>query len=456
MAFTTPRITENQTVRIERSQEPILLKKWPQYPTTPLERALLIITIVLIPLEDHIPAIAGRSIIFLLFGVLGLYVFFNRPKVLSKICRHPLFLIGYIFLVLSFLIESLHPYADYQELIRVGQMLGGAIFVASLCRDRWALRTCMYGYLLVGLWMSVLLFLTAYGALQGVTATNFQEATVIRAKVFHDNPLQANLNRMAFFTAQGAVVALVLTLTAHSSFQRNLFFGITALCLIATFLPLSRSGIAIVIISCTVITFIYGLTYGGKYFNRFVKTVLLVISLGTVILMWVPDAVFSRLTFSTHIQEGEKMEARARIYTAALEHLPEYITTGVGTGNYWGPWGRQSKFAGKDGVYGAHNGFIQVTIYWGFLSLLALCGMIYQAYRCLPKRYSTDTLSLYLVGINLSLFLYLMVTHVLAFKGFSLGLGMLVGAHRWIWPQGTTHRISRFRKRIFPQRKYSV
>jgi hypothetical protein len=134
------------------------------------------------------------------------------------------------------------------------------------------------------------------------------------------------------------------------------------------------------------------------------------------------------MAYSTEVHGG-KMEGRARVYTAAIEHLPEYLGSGVGVGNFWGPWGKRSSFGGL----GAHNGFIQVTIYWGLAGLLALAAVIWQAYRCLPANCGKDVIGLCLAGTAVSLFMMLLITHNLYIKEFSLGLGMLVGAQRWVW-----------------------
>ena len=67
-----------------------------RYPTTTLDRLLLMGTIILLPLEDHLPSIAGFSVLFLLFGVLGLYNVLFRLRALSKISSHPVFLTAYL------------------------------------------------------------------------------------------------------------------------------------------------------------------------------------------------------------------------------------------------------------------------------------------------------------------------------------------------------------------------
>jgi O-Antigen ligase len=411
-----------------------------QYRTTATERFLLIATIVLLPLENHIPSVAGFSIMWIMFAILGGYVFLNRLRALNKISMHPVFWTAYILLIVVFSIESLHPNPSHSEAFRIAQMVAAAVFVASLCRDRLALRAAMYGYIIAGVWLSILIFLTSYGALGGATATDFQEASRIRGDIMKDIPLQANLNVMTAFIAQGAVVALAWGLAAHTPLHRYLFLGTALFCLIATFVPMSRSGAAAAIVSSAVVIAASGARLG--------KTIVVAGVIGASVLIWVPGAVWSRMTFSTQEHHG-KMEARAAFYTAAVEHFPDYITTGVGAGNFWGPWGMRSGFAGKNGVYGAHNGFFQVTIYWGLAGLLALIALVWQAYRYLPRPFRNDMLALCLLGISVSLLTRLMATHNLYAKDFSLGLGLLVGASRWIDPKGivqsTLHQPRRLR-----------
>jgi hypothetical protein len=40
----------------------------------------------------------------------------------------------------------------------------------------------------------------------------------------------------------------------------------------------------------------------------------------------------------------------------------------------------------------------------------------------------------------------------LEFKGFSLGLGILVGAHHWIWPAGETRFLGSMVRKILAER----
>jgi hypothetical protein len=395
-------------------------------PTTRFERILLIAITALIPLENNLPVIAGFSSIFFIFALLAIYVICNRKNAFARVWLHPVFLVAYAMLLFCSVDEVFHPDPSYSQMFQITQMFAGAMLIASICRDHRALLAGIYGYVLAGFWMSLYLFLTVYGALSGTTATGFTEASHIREGAFSGVSLETNLNAMAIVAAQGAIVALALALKALSLRQRYLFTGLAALCLVGSFLPFSRSGVVIVALSCGAVLLAYGAS---------ARVVLLGFVLGIGTLVAVPDAVFARLTYSTEV-EGGKMEARAKVYTAAVENLPEYFLGGVGTGNFYGEWGRNTGwyFEEYESVIGPHNCYIAMTVYWGVGGLVIFMCLLWQAYRCVPRRLDKDVLALALIGLSTSLLLLTFVSHILYNKMFSVGLGLLVGSQRWVWP----------------------
>jgi len=407
------------------------------YATTRLEQFLLMLTIMLLPLQysDVLNAYSPFPtfpVMFILFALSGAYILLNRPGMLAKTWEHPVFLTTYAFLCLSFLLESVHSYASYEELFRIGQMIAGAVIVATLCRDRRAFRAAIYGYIIVGILLSIFLFSTAYSTLRAATVTDFTQASLLRGEAFSDNPLEADLNGMAFVCGQGAVAALALALSAVVPRRRYLFLGISLFCFVGAFLPLSRSGAVIVLASAATVTFVSKVRFG--------KMLLVACVFAVGIMVLIPDAVWMRMTFSTEVHDG-KQEGRARIYTAFFEHISDYGMTGVGAGNYVKSWAVANGFARRSRLLGAHNSFFQVMIYWGWLGLLALVAVVWQAYRHLPKQRG-DAMVSFLFGITVSLLLLMQVMHNLYAKEFSLGLGFLVAANHWVWPTGMrAHRI---------------
>ena len=410
----------------------------PQSRTTWTERFLLVTTIILLPLQAHIPSVAGISVMFLIFAALAAYIIVNRPHILGKTWCHPVFIAAYAFIGVSALLEFSSPLSEYQDISRFGHMIGGAVCVAALCRDRSALTACLYGYIVAALWVSVVLYLTSYGTLRGATATDFSEGAQVRARTFADNPVQGDLNGMAIVCAQGAVVAFALSLSSRLKHRRGLMLGIATFCLIGAFLPMSRGGAVVSLLSFAAVLYTHGVRHG--------KALVLACMLGLCVYVLVPDAVWSRMMFSTEVRHG-RMESRVEMYTVALQHFPDYFISGVGAGNYFNKWGYQNGFAIRSYkigliVGGTHNSFLQVVINWGLIGLLAFLAVIWQAYRCLPKKiYAKDGLALGILGISVGLALYLLQFHNFYNKDLSLGLGILVGARHWIWPAGIVSAV---------------
>lgn len=418
--------------------------------TTRIEQFLLLISMVLMPLQDYVPAVAGMSIMFFIYSALAAYVIVMCPRTLGKIWYHPVFIAAYAFIVVSALLEYSSPLPKYEDIIRFAQMVGGAMCVAVLCRDRLALNASLYGYIATAVWVSVVLFSTGYEALQGMEAEDFNQASKLRGQAFGDKPVGANINGLAFICAQGAIVAFALSLSDRFKHLRIPLSGVASFCLIGSFLPMSRGAAAVSLVSFAVVLYAYGF--------RQAKALIIASILGMGIYIVVPDAVWSRMVYSTEAQDG-KMESRARLYTTALNRLPEYIVTGVGAGNFWNKWGYENGFATPKGdnyeLKGVHNSLLQITINWGVLGLLMFLCIIWCIYRTVPLRCGRDECSLALLGILVSVGLFLLQTHGFYAKQFSFSVGLLVGARQWIWPNGVVSAVEGSRYSSAPIRASS-
>jgi hypothetical protein len=403
-----------------------------RYRTNGVERLLLFIIPIAVPLQEWLPTVSGFSTLSLLFAFTLGYVVINNLQFLAITWNHPLFLVSYALVVSGALIETLHPYSEYAELGRIAQMILGAICIASLCRDRAALRSLVYGLIIAGLWVSIFLFLNYYGTLTQHSANDFLSASQVRSNVFESNPLGENLNTIAFVTAQGGVISLALALKSASWVKRVVLSGISTLCFAATFIPMSRGGIVVAAAGMVIVLIRHKADRG-----RAVMAVM-VLSLGLA--FFAPPVSISRLHYSADTAGG-KVEARTRVFNAAMQELPNYVLTGVGVGNFWGAWGLASGFR-HDAfrVSGAHNVFLQITIYWGVVGTFLLLVLIWLSFRCLPAYRSFDQLDLPVLGITVSVLLLSFVVHNLYAKEFSIGLGVLVASSVWIWPAHPNQR----------------
>jgi len=398
------------------------------FPTTPGERFLLFATVLVFPLESHIPPIAGFSSLYLVFAVLAGYVAIHRLWCLDRIWMHPVFISAYVFIGMTVAIEFANPFSSYEVIGRFAMVIGGALVVASLCRDRLALKMLLYGYIGAALWLGAVLFLTSYGTLSAIKTTDFREASQARAEIFSDTPIKGNINGMAFNCVQGGIVALAFALGAVSLRRRNLFLAISIFCLVSSSLPMSRGAIVNALLSCGVLLKADGIRQGKVW----LLSAVLVVSA----FIFIPDAIWSRMAF---MNEGVEKEGRAALYESALEQINEYLFMGVGSGNFIKKWGFQHGFAKWDGltysVYGAHNIFLQLMIYWGLIGLSSFLVLIWLSYRCLPSTYRGDALALGILGVAVSTLLFFPFTSDVYQKGFSLVLGMLVAHHCWLSPK---------------------
>jgi hypothetical protein len=295
------------------------------------------------------------------------------------------------------------------------------------------------------LWVSVVLYSIGYGTLQGMQADDFDEASHLRNQAYGGKPLGANVNHLAFICAQGAIVAFGLLLSdGLKHLHRILLLGIGAFCLIASFLPMSRGAVVVILVSFATILYSQGFRYG--------KALILAPVLGMIVYLVVPDAIWGRMVVSTQTYGEGKMESRVQLYATAIDRLPEYIVGGVGAGNYFGKWGLEKGFArgGRRGsarvAHGVHNSFLAITIYWGVLGLLMFLWIIWEIYRSVPLRCGRDELSLALLGILVAIALYLLQIHGFYEKALAFGVGMMVGARQWIWPTGIVSDVVRSKR----------
>ena len=413
-------------------------------PTTPAERGLIATTVILLPIENQIPAVGGFSVLFLLFGVIAVYVALNRLVNLDRVWMHPVFAATFLFLLVTGALEFTSPLPMYRDLARFALAVCGAVLLACLCRDRAALRMALYGYLCSGLVLSSLLYLTSYDILSQATVGGFQDATDLRAETFRESPIQANLNSLALLTAQAGVIALGLGLASRGR-PSVVFLGIAGFCILSSMLTMSRGGLAIAALSSATVLFAHGL--------KRARTLLLVGLLTSGLLGAMPDAIFSRMSFSTEKQDS-RLEARASLYVGALNTLPEYVLSGVGAGNFYQKWGFEKGFVRghhRLKVVAVHNSFLQIMINWGLIGLLMYLTIVWQAYRCLPQKYGNDGLALGLLGLATSCLLWAVVSHNFYDKSFTLALGMLAGAHRWIWPQAFARELRESNSTLIPR-----
>lgn len=409
------------------------------HPTTFIDRLLLMVIVALMPLQSELPVIGGHSLLFLMFGLLGLYLVLCQLDVLRHVACHSVFKSCFAFILFAYLMEIFHGEPDFNFLFRIVLMFVGAIFVAALCRDRKSLLWGLYGIILGSITLSMILFATSYGYLaeqivqplhntgDGLSHDLFYTASRARAEAYEISTLKNDMNSIAFHIVQGSLIALVLAVTAKKMYWKIIFLAIGGFCAIGAFIPASRGAIFIFALTSLILLNAYG-----------IMKIKVIAALGLVsiaILLLVPDVIVQRLTVDTSTRSGQHVEGRVYIYSNLIEYLPEYSLFGVGISDFHGKWGMNTKFRfqGSETVTGAHNYYAQVMIYWGIGGLVALIFVLRQTYRVFPRKSANDPLYLCLLSIAISVLIESLFTHVLPGKEFSIGLGLTVGSAYWIW-----------------------
>lgn len=401
--------------------------------TNQLERFLLFGAIASIPLQESVPTVGGMSLSFIMLGLATMYIVLCRGREFSRICQHPIFLALGGFVGVGLFMELVNESDGFKEIFKISFMVLGGIVIASMCRDKEALKVALYGFLFGSFVTAIVLILSMYGKLSALSAGSFIEASHMRQQYSGENPLEGNLNQIAFLIAQGAVAGLALAFAEKQVYRRMFLFTLCAFCIVGTFLPMSRSGILTLFVSGGAVMFIRGILN--------IRVLVASLVFGVLIVALVPDVVWTRFTISTENLEGKDLtqDARVNMYSRVVENLPDVIWTGVGISNYYGAWGEQHGFSiGHKSILGTHNCFAQVTMYWGLPGLLAFSLVLWKGYRYVPKPINQDGLLVGLVGVCLAMLLRSIFMHQLYDKGFSVAFGLLVGASTWIWSNRRT------------------
>jgi len=298
-------------------------------------------------------------------------------------------------------------------------MIGGALFISVLCRDKKAFVTTVIVYILATLVIGILLFLSTYFKLEVATATNFNEASKVRSEALSGSVIEENLNRMSFVLGQGAVFSLIFALTAVRKSRILLWTAIGLFLVVAATLPMSRSGIGIMVAQLVMLAFFYR--------GRISRGIIISVFAAFVMYQFVPDVVFERM----HFDVKNKREGRGRVLNAVLEHFDEFALYGIGAGHFWKE-DVNASFFHTASTSGCHNSFFQIWVYWGLPGIISWMLMIVVSWRKLPppgwsKR---ERVLLWMMGIGACAMMA--ITHRLSAKEIAIALGLITGVDYWI------------------------
>jgi hypothetical protein len=386
------------------------------------ERILIFLTVFIVPFENDIPLVGRFSAPFVLFAIMGAYIFVFRLTALRRVISSGPFVLVTLFLLVAALTESFHQDSNFLAIGRTAQTAAGGVLLASLCRDARALRALMWGCILSGTLASWVLIRDGYSLLSSFGASDFISANQARLAFQEAATIEENFNTLSRVAALGAALGLLLALRRGGGRLRMVAITGTVICLIGLFLPMSRGGMISGAFLIAIVLYYSPVTLGKKAF--------VVIALTVVVMTLVPRVVFQRAQVVT---AGRYADTRLMMYTAAVSNFPEYVGTGVGAGNF-SRWGMKAGFPSRERAIWVHNSFLQVFINWGIIPLFLYGCVFWFAFRTIPKNKNRDIHITGMLVLLVSLIMTLAFSHVLWTKYMAIALGAVVGLSRWARP----------------------
>jgi O-antigen ligase len=384
---------------------------------------LIVPPILAIPFENEV-SIAGFSLAKLIIIPLLIAVVTLRQRQLFRVCRHPVMLSGAAFLVWCCIAEGLHPYPDLGFIYRVAQVFVFAALIAAVASDPPAFRRVLSALAFSCSMLALYLVYNFYGSVSS-EVSGFREAGRLRDQALKEMSLDTGLNILGYTVGMGAVIALSRFLAARDRKSKVLWGGVFSLCVVGTFIPLSRGAlIALVAASLLVLS---------RNRKRLMKPAILfpLLILLVLVLSFLPPALTERYMFfreDNGASTKKLEEGRVALLSAAVDTADQYWALGIGSGYYWSQWGARNGFGRLtfqgQRVLGPHNGFLAAWIYFGIPGLVLLLLVCLIAARSISSKESEPGATIGLLGLG---FVWLLFTHSLYLKPFSVILGMLLG-----------------------------
>lgn len=397
---------------------------------------------VLLPLQDHIPSIAGFSAVTLVFAMVVAGAVVSRPVVAVRTAMSPVFTAAFALVATGFMVERLHTLSDYDDISRFAQAVVGAVAIGVFVRSKRCASALLRGLIAGATAIAILMLTRGYSTVAAADSQDFRQAAATRVEALGSIGLRGNANALAFVCAIGAVLSVAYALRASSKAERLTAALTAVICGTGMLVPMSRGGIVIAAAGTVFVMLASGIRK---------RVIVLVTVLAAIwVAVAIPASVYSRLRVSTELSASGRMESRPRLFINSVRSFPEYALKGVGTGNYWDFWAVEHGLDTQGLPVGAHNTVFQVTMYWGAAALFFLMFLIYKSMRAL-RGAPHDAIDVAVKALGVMLFLRALVTHNFYAKEFAIGLGLISA-----YPVWRAARLQALRVRRAAQRRRRV
>jgi hypothetical protein len=389
-----------------------------------LEIGLLVALVLLLPIEQRLGALPGPgplpsvSVPWVVFAVMASVALLRRRSDLPAMARERALLFAASLFVVALVMEVVHPATDLSDPIRIGQAAAGAALIAMFCRDDRAMRFTLGATIVSGVGTSLVIIGFTYAEWRGSEDLSFNEVTAVRDQVWDPGPLLLDLHYAPFIAVLGAVAAFALSLGAIRRRDRLLLLLAAAICFLGAVMTTSRAAIAASLLASAVIL--------ACERGRRVRGAAALLGVLVAVVAVAPNVVFDRLEISS-------TDTRTRLAEATVDEAGDYLPFGVGGGHYEKTWASEHGFVRRSTgqVQGTHNSFVQVTVFWGLGALVALTGIVVEAWRSLRRSTLGPPQRTALWAMATAALVYLVFSHTLYDKTFVLVLGLSLAAGHW-------------------------
>lgn len=392
----------------------------------------LFLFITTLPFQEDLPTIGGFSVPAIITIFLGFNAFIKNPNRLLYFVKSKLSLLFFVFILVSIVMETIHPYSSYKGIIRVVNMYLGGIVLAFYIRNSKDFFKIINYYVIAALIMSAFVLPFGWRVLASTAVLDFEEANFLRGQIQQAILISNNVNNIAYSAMLGAVICLFKIIFLNGKKFENLVVFFILFMTVLT--SMSRGGLIIVVFS-TILTLIYFRKINS---NRIPS--LIIIFLAGIFIM--PKSYLVRLvgTRTEQSQSGGELalDSRKSTYEASVEEIKKNFLFGVGEGNMFTSYGFKTKLVMGDEygmayrVGGTHNMFFGTVLHYGLLGILFYILFIYKSIKMLPFRRSPYPEDIYLTLFSFAGLTLLFFMHDGSNKEYTIIYGLLLAHYHFL------------------------
>ncbi len=368
------------------------------------------------------------SIVFLAFIPFSVYTILVNFEDIGMALFHKIVLLLGVFILSAFLIESFHTDSAYREIRRTILMaISIPLFAIWIYKDIRYLMIMSIIFMVYSLIHSLNLSLTISIA-EMLSIGNADQA---RGLIYEKAFFSSNSNGVCYLAGTSLIICYIIySYYTISNFQRNLLITVSLIFFYTCLLTLSRSGILNLVFLLLIVYFYSNIKPNIFLVSIFLTFLTFYLAFSTDII----DLLFSRFDTVT-LNEDEAMDSRAILYIKVLKNIDEVFLIGVGEGNYFGEWGKNSDFGRTlidefgevtERVTPTHNSFAQLLFYWGIIPIIIYAFIQYYLFTTIPKE-KTDMYNQIVIILFFSSFSLILFSNNFNAKDFSFIYGAIVG-----------------------------